>query len=395
MSSSKKLREGEEALAKAEKLLTTSMFRWSPDYMAASPYLEKAAEAFRAGQALDRAAKTFVRLAEVQHKNGAVFRAAMHMETAAKIHLQYAPKQPAPAMQYYQLGSAYYSEMGELGKAAEMLLKGATALEAVGMMDVKHLYLEACDLMETQDKPHFAVDTFRKTAAFLIKRKDYADAVGNYERQIALFRSMGQKENMYKCFASIVVLKCAMQDVIAADQAYMAHLQDDGFLSSDECALSEDLIGALKRSDDALLQVVLKKPTWQYLDTSIGRLVRTISLYGSAKPAASKTTTFPPSTAQAPPSTMVASSQSASFGSSSTAPASAFSFDELEFSSSPAVDTAAAMAALHVSAPPSTATAAPATQPAPVAPASAPIQSAPVTAVPTSLATEEDMFDLT
>ncbi|KDO25406.1 hypothetical protein SPRG_09348 [Saprolegnia parasitica CBS 223.65] len=389
MSSSKKVREGDDALAKAEKLLTTTMFRWSPDYMSASPYLEKAAEAFRAGQALDRAAKTYVRLAEVQHKNGAVFRAAMHMETAAKIHLQYAPKQPQPAMQYYQMGSAYYSEMGELGKAAEMLMKGAAALEAVGVSDVKHMYLEACDLMETQDKPHFAVDVFRKTAAFLVKHKDYADAVVNYERQVALFRAMGQKENMYKSFASIIVLKCAMQDVIAADQAYMTHLQDDGFLSSDECALSEDLIGALKRSDDAQLQVVLKKPQWQYLDTCIGRLVRTLSLYGGAKPpssaptSAAKSTSFPPSTQR----TQASLPTTASVG-SSTAPA--FSFDELEFSSSPVVDTAAAIASLQIATP---ATTAPATT-TPSAPTTTTTAAAAASA-PTQHAVEEDMFDLT
>ncbi|EQC34417.1 hypothetical protein SDRG_08187 [Saprolegnia diclina VS20] len=386
-SSSKKVREGDDALAKAEKLLTTTMFRWSPDYMSASPYLEKAAEAFRAGQALDRAAKTYVRLAEVQHKNGAVFRAAMHMETAAKIHLQYAPKQPQPAMQYYQMGSAYYSEMGELGKAAEMLMKGAAALEAVNVSDVKHMYLEACDLMETQDKPHFAVDVFRKTAAFLVKRKDYADAVVNYERQVALFRAMGQKENMNKSFASIIVLKCAMQDVIAADQAYMTHLQDDGFLSSDECALSEDLIGALKRSDDAQLQVVLKKPQWQYVDTCIGRLVRTLSLYGGAKPpssaapvSAAKSTSFPPSTQR----TQASLPTTASAGSST-----AFSFDELEFSSSPVVDTAAAIASLQIAAPTATAVTAPVTTTAP-----APTTSVPPSA-PTQHVVEEDMFDLT
>jgi hypothetical protein len=196
MSAAKK-KEAEVALAKADKLLSTSMFRWSPDYMAATPYLEKAAESFRAAQELPLAIQTFVRLAQVQHKNQAVFRAAMHMETAAKIQLQYAPKQqPQPAIQYYRSASAYYGEMGELGKAAEMLLKGASALEEKDMnmysKDVKEMYLEACHLMESQDKPHFAIDVFRKTLAFLVKHKDYRGALDNYERQIVLFRAMNQ-----------------------------------------------------------------------------------------------------------------------------------------------------------------------------------------------------------
>jgi hypothetical protein len=87
---------------------------------------------------------------------------------------------------------------------------------------------------------------------------------------------------MYKCFVSIVVLHITLQDIVAADQAYMQHLQDDTYLASDECALSEDLIGAYKRSDESLLSTVLMKPHWQYLDTPIGRLVRTLSLYRHA-----------------------------------------------------------------------------------------------------------------
>ncbi|ETV73255.1 hypothetical protein H257_11796 [Aphanomyces astaci] len=278
-----KLREAEENLHKAEKHLKTTMFRWSADYMSATPYLEKAAEGFRAGQDFARASSTYVRLAEIQHKNQATFRAAMHMETAAKLHLQYAPKQPGAAKEYYQTAAAYYGETGELGKAAEMLLKGAAALEEVGYTDVEKMYLEACDLMEAQDKPHFAVDVFRKSASFFLKRKAYDDVVANYAKQILLFQAIDQKENMYKAFVSIVVLHLAKPDVVAADQAYMRHLQDDGYLHTDECALSEDLIGAFKRGDEEQLKVVLKKPHWQYLDTPIGRLARTLTMYSTNK----------------------------------------------------------------------------------------------------------------
>ncbi|KAF0688365.1 Aste57867_20010 [Aphanomyces stellatus] len=298
----KKLQEAEENLAKADKLMKTTVFRWSPDYMSAAPYLEKAAEGFRAGQDYARASTTFVRLAEVQYKNQATFRAAMHMETAAKLHLQYAPKQPLAAKEYYQTASGYYSETGELGKAAEMLMKGATALEDVGYADVKTMYLEACDLMEAQEKPHFAVDVFRKTAAFLLKRKEYDETIANYTKQIGLFQSIDQQENMYKAFVSIVVLHLAKPDVVAADQAYMQHLQDDGYLHTDECALSEDVIAAFKRGDEDALKAVLKKPHWQYLDTPIGRLARSLTMYASraAQPARAAAPQPPPVQIAAP-----------------------------------------------------------------------------------------------
>ncbi|KAF0703836.1 hypothetical protein AaE_015229 [Aphanomyces astaci] len=292
-----KLREAEENLHKAEKHLKTTMFRWSADYMSATPYLEKAAEGFRAGQDFARASSTYVRLAEIQHKNQATFRAAMHMETAAKLHLQYAPKQPGAAKEYYQTAAAYYGETGELGKAAEMLLKGAAALEEVGYTDVEKMYVhtrhrytrsqEQLSLIQQHDdipdKPHFAVDVFRKSASFFLKRKAYDDVVANYAKQILLFQAIDQKENMYKAFVSIVVLHLAKPDVVAADQAYMRHLQDDGYLHTDECALSEDLIGAFKRGDEEQLKVVLKKPHWQYLDTPIGRLARTLTMYSTNK----------------------------------------------------------------------------------------------------------------
>ncbi|KAJ0395634.1 hypothetical protein P43SY_003290 [Pythium insidiosum] len=290
----KKRKEAEEQMKQAAKYMEKTMFRWHPDYLAAAPCLEKAADAFRAAGELERAKKAFSQAAEVQNKNKSPFRAAQNCEQCAKIVAQQIKETRASGRdkerlveelkQAYDAACSYYSDMGELGKAADALLKGAAACEdASGSLeDLKTMYLRACSLMEAQAKPHFAVDVFRKTLGFLAKSGLYKECLGLLARQIAIFTEIDQHANVHKCYLSETVVWLTLGDVSAADQAYMAHLQSDEYLKSDECALEEDLVRAFKSGNEELLQQTIRKQGFAFLDNQIGRLARKLSVYGGS-----------------------------------------------------------------------------------------------------------------
>ncbi|KAF1321222.1 Gamma-soluble nsf attachment protein, partial [Globisporangium splendens] len=289
----KKRKEAEENLKQADKCMAKTVFRWAPDYLAAAPFLEKAADAFRAAGDFDAAKRVFAQVADVQLKNKSSYRAAQAQENIAKVVVQQMRESRvtgADKHKYllevkaaFEAASGHYVDMGELGKGADALMKAATMCEENGMKDMnvlKELMLSACSMMESQDKPHFAIDTFRKTLSFLVKNALYADSLALLTRQIKLFKQIDQAANVHKCYLSEVVLMLTMGDVAAADKTYMAQLQEDAFLSSDECALAEDLVRAYKLGNEDLLQTTIRKQGFSFLDNQVARLVRKLTIYG-------------------------------------------------------------------------------------------------------------------
>ncbi|GAB9476241.1 Gamma-soluble nsf attachment protein [Globisporangium polare] len=291
----KKRKEAEENLKQAEKSLAKTMLRWAPDYLAAAPYLEKAADAYRAAGDLDAAKRVFTQAAGVQVKNKSSFRAAQNYENVAKVVVQQIRDSRAggndrlallaEVKAAYDAASGHYGDMGELGKAADALMKSAACCEENGMTDMKQLrelYTRACSLMEAQDKPHFAVDPFRKTLAFMVKNAMYKEALELMGRLIAIFKQIDQHANVYKCYLSEIILILTMGDVALADKAYMRQLQEDAYLSADECALAEDLVRAYKMGNEELLQTTIRKQGFSFLDNQISRISRKLTIYGGA-----------------------------------------------------------------------------------------------------------------
>uniref|UniRef100_M4C024 Gamma-soluble NSF attachment protein n=1 Tax=Hyaloperonospora arabidopsidis (strain Emoy2) TaxID=559515 RepID=M4C024_HYAAE len=293
--------EAAAQLKQAEKALTRrSFFRGSPDYLSAAPLLDKAGELFRLGNDWEASKDAFRRCADAQQHNRLPFRAAQAWENVAKTVLQQVQAEGSSrtvfsqksrtgeARQAFEKASGFYVDMGEFGKAADALVKGAQACESQGSSvdDVLPLYTHACELLEAQDKPHFAVETFRKLQSFLVKYEKYRDAIALLDRLTALYEAMDQRHNVHKCRLSQVILHLASGDVPAADALYSKCLQDDAFLSSDDCALAEDLVRAYKMGNEDLLRATVRKPGFLALDNQIGRVSRKLSIYGPGDVAA-------------------------------------------------------------------------------------------------------------
>ena len=117
----------------------------------------------------------------------------------------------------------------------------------------------------------------------MVKIKRYQDALNLIQRMIPICVALEQPSNVHKYCLSITILHLAMGDIVAADRSFTEHLQDDGYLHSNECHLAEDLVIAFKNSNEESLQEVLKKQGFNYLDNQIGRLAKKLSLYTTAE----------------------------------------------------------------------------------------------------------------
>ncbi|CAG8501260.1 7239_t:CDS:2 [Gigaspora margarita] len=144
---------------------------------------------------------------------------AKSMESAATIaSLQL--KQPERAAEMYKKASDLYLTHMSPDRAGEMLEKGARALEPVNVDNAIEMYVSACSLFESEERGKFAIDTFRKAAAVMIKNKRHA------------------------------------------------------FVQSEESAIACALLDAFEQGDQELLSQIVRKQTVTFLDNEIAKLAR-------------------------------------------------------------------------------------------------------------------------
>jgi gamma-soluble NSF attachment protein len=123
--------------------------------------------------------------------------AAKDMELAANIAAQQL-KQPERAADLYRKASDLYQAHMTPDRAAEILEKGARlvwvlfsfffasssdeiehcsiyhrVLEPVNVDEAIKMYLAACSLYESEDRGRFAIETFKKTIALMVRNKRF------------------------------------------------------------------------------------------------------------------------------------------------------------------------------------------------------------------------------
>ncbi|KAG5459050.1 MAG: hypothetical protein BJ554DRAFT_610 [Olpidium bornovanus] len=92
------------------------------------------------------------------------------MESAALVVHQQS-NQPVKAGELYNRASDLYHAHGASDKAAEMLEKAGKANEAVDVDRAIEYYIMACTMYEQEDRARFALETFKRTLAVLLKHK--------------------------------------------------------------------------------------------------------------------------------------------------------------------------------------------------------------------------------
>ncbi|CAG8810349.1 23366_t:CDS:2, partial [Gigaspora rosea] len=124
-------------------------------------------------------------------------------------------------------------------RAGEMLEKGARALEPVNVDNAIEMYVSACSLFESEERGKFAIDTFRKAVAVMIKNKS----------------------------RYITSTQC---NEVEAKKQFQLH----AFVQSEESAIACALLDAFEQGDQELVSQIVRKQTVTFLDNEIAKLAR-------------------------------------------------------------------------------------------------------------------------
>uniref|UniRef100_A0A7S0N353 Gamma-soluble NSF attachment protein n=1 Tax=Pyramimonas obovata TaxID=1411642 RepID=A0A7S0N353_9CHLO len=269
--------EGDKLMSKAESKVTVSLFRWSPDWEAALPLYEQAAQKYRISGAKGKAAVAYEKASFTQEKLGSPWHAAKHLESAGMLAKE-SGYTVAEVESFFTRACALYLEAGRGQAGADALSRGGKTLESVNSDAAYRLYMEAVEMYQNEGKDHFSLDSFRAAINLLIRTERFEDAATTQLRFAEACSRTGAKQSQCKAYLSAMIAWLSEPDLKGLPEATNC-LQDclavDAFYGSVEARAAADLIEAYARRDVEAIQKCIKDDnTFQHLDTSILRLAR-------------------------------------------------------------------------------------------------------------------------
>merc|ERR1719265_250791 len=108
-------------------------------------------------------------------------------------------------------------------------------------------------------------DTLLKCIGIMVKHKQLEQALKMTQQFCDLNVAQGRPHRRYPYFLCITVLQCALGDPVAAEESFMQHLQDDGYLRARECQTAEELYNAFLNNDELKLQALQKGTAFNQL----------------------------------------------------------------------------------------------------------------------------------
>eukprot|EP01137_Pigoraptor_chileana_P017849 Opistho-2@76459 len=271
-----KIKEANGLVAEAEKLCQKTMFRWTADWDAAAPLLDKAANLYKAAKSFEKAKETFRKASTAHYKAKAIFHAAKSLENAALLAKEM--KQPTEAAGYYEEAVSMYREDGKTDTAGLAYEKAAKAMvECQREEKAIEFFLGAAEVWEIDGKDRQCTENYKRAVSLLVKKKSYEKAIGVLRQQIRGLIKVNQLHNVYHNYLSIVVILLATDDFIAAERAYDEFLRETPqFASSDQSRSCDAMLTAFNAHDDEAFRAVTAAQHFTYLDNEITKMARTM-----------------------------------------------------------------------------------------------------------------------
>ncbi|CAG8501330.1 815_t:CDS:2 [Diversispora eburnea] len=274
-----KIREAVQFLTAGDKATQKGWFK-KPEWDVAGQNYEKAASCFKAARSYDQAIQAYQKASDALFKSDSIYMAAKTIESAANLAAQQL-KQPERAAEMYKKASDLYQAHMAPDRAGEMLEKGARALEPADVDGAIELYVAACALFESEDRGKFAVDTFKRTIALMIKHKRYDSAIDILHRLFTIYQNASNQQGLNKtCLSLIITLLAAEDEVEAKKQFQLFCLQ--AFVQSEESAIASSLLDAFEQGDQELLEQTVRRQAVTFLDNGIAKLARGLQVPGKS-----------------------------------------------------------------------------------------------------------------
>jgi hypothetical protein len=168
--------------------------------------------------------------------------------------------------------AALYKEIGSSERVAAALSLAAKLLEGVDANRAKEIYKEAATMYEVDDKENFANETYKDALNFLIKEKFWDDAIELMKVMCKAYKKLNYTLDAFRLYLSMIILHLNRNDIVAADRTYQEALVLEGFITSEEGVIANDLLRAFENNSSEELKKVQSKQLLTFLDNEVPRL---------------------------------------------------------------------------------------------------------------------------
>lgn len=281
-SKTRKLKLAREQVLEAQKFLKTSLFKWQPDYLLAEKKFADAALNFKLVGEIKLAMQFYLEAAKCAEHVSTPFTIAGYYEKAARIGLK--TKDTADivsAIGYLDKASKLFLKSGSNQEIASslMILMAETEMAAGRTVEALGTIRKAFNVASKSSSLAMGQDTLLKCIDTMVQHKELEEALKMVQEFCDLNVKQNRPHRRYPYFLCITVLQCALGDAVAAEQSFMEHIQDDGYLQDRDCQHAEELYTAFLNHDEGKLQALQKSNAFHRLPVHIMYLARSMTIF--------------------------------------------------------------------------------------------------------------------
>jgi tetratricopeptide (TPR) repeat protein len=212
--------EAEKLYDKGDSYTKRTLTRWSPDWTEAASHFERAAVKYRsAGKDFHpRLAKTLLRAAEAYEELSSLNSSAKCISQAMNILANLNDtelKNEAAAL--CRKASDLYRANGQIDKAAQTLVKGASFFDAEHFKKALEYFKDALSLYQEENREIQSHDTYKQAIAYSIKYQEFDTAVQLLADEAVAYKKQSSN-SMHGCYLGIIV--CSLLKILQFDLSF-------------------------------------------------------------------------------------------------------------------------------------------------------------------------------
>ncbi|KAF9197945.1 hypothetical protein BGZ49_001380 [Haplosporangium sp. Z 27] len=269
-----RLKDAVKFMHEADKNTEKSWFK-KPDWDIAAQYYEKAAQSFKAAKSYEQSVQAFIKASDAMINATSFFMAGRALENGGNVCIQNLG-QPERAADMYKRASELFIQNMSPDKAAEMLEKGAKAMEPISVDSAIEYYVGACNIYENEDRAKYATDTYKRTIGLLVRNRRFEKATEILQRLGNVQSEAANKSAYFKTLLSIVIIELAAGDEVEAGKKFQQFCGVDGFVRSEESAVAHAMLDAFEHRDQDYYNQAAARQHVGFLDNEIAKLARNI-----------------------------------------------------------------------------------------------------------------------
>eukprot|EP00927_Polykrikos_kofoidii_P008246 TRINITY_DN13419_c0_g1_i1.p1 TRINITY_DN13419_c0_g1~~TRINITY_DN13419_c0_g1_i1.p1 ORF type:complete len:308 (-),score=59.85 TRINITY_DN13419_c0_g1_i1:78-1001(-) len=269
--------EAKVHVQQAEKALKPSWMslKFAPDYLIASMEYQQAATKYRSANLLSESVDAWIKSAEAKLQIRDQFGAGRAYESAAAICAGGGPGGDEAALAHWSNAIACLRLAGKGEIAAKLFLKQAETYEKQNdTLNAKEALESTIEVYADDEKDHMLGDVYKKYIGFLIRTRQLEDALKAIDQHVALLQRQGHASFVYKELLAKVVLLLEIGDSVRAEEALAPGVAVQGWFTSKECILGNDLVAAYRSNDAEAAAAALKDQTFTFLQIEVARIAR-------------------------------------------------------------------------------------------------------------------------